>query len=308
MKRIALLYIGCCMLLLTACEEKMAEEEVLQIGLTPCQRQPPFITAAGFDPKRSALSTSEKKLKGLALVQFPLNPADTAGRKTWQHRSWKQFGYLSAIATDENGNVYSIPIPVVNELDNPREKQNTIYKVDATTGEMKSLVNLPLPPKGNDDNIFGLLGLFYDCHARLLYASTVAGSTRNEEVGTIYAIDPVNGAIIDKFTGKDAMGLCVAGVTGEKRLYFGSSRSSDIYSVKLTKKGKFSGSAQKEFTLDLMGPRGDDKARRIKLDKNGALIVYGVEFNYNLTAPTEKPETIYRFRYDEDEKIWLITE
>ena len=132
-------------LLTTSCNEKMDEDEILQIGITTCQRQPQFLPTTGLDPKHSAFSTSEKRMKGIVLLQFPTNPADTAGRKIWQHPSWSQFGYMGPITTDENGNVYTAPIPVINEIDNPKEKQNIIYKVESTTGEMKPLVNLPMP-------------------------------------------------------------------------------------------------------------------------------------------------------------------
>lgn len=305
-KFVAILFCGS--LLIGSCRDKIPEDEILQIGVTSCQQQPRFIGVAGFNPKISALSTSERRLKGLVLIQFGANPADTAGRKTWQHPSWSQFGSMGPIATDENGNVFTAPIPVVNELDNPREKQNTIYRTESQSGEMKPFVNLPIPETHSDENGFGLLGLFYDCHAGLLYASSVAGSARNEEKGVIYAIDPVSGEIRDKLSNVDAMGLCVAGITGEKRLYYGSSRTSDIYSVELSKNGKFTGSPRKEFSLDLLGPRGDDKARRIRLDKKGSLVVFGVEFNYNFTAPTEKQETVYHFNYDEEQKKWFFKE
>jgi hypothetical protein len=291
-----------------SCSEKMEEDEILQIGITTCQQPPAFISSTGLNPKRSAFSTSEKRVKGLALVQLPENTNDTANRKVWQHPSWSNFGYMSSITTDENGNVYTTPLPVINVLDNPGDKQNIIYKVSAADGEMKPLVDLPMAARTNSSNVFGLLGIFYDCHGKKLYASTVAGSTRDEEKGIIYAVDPASGKITDKLTGRDALGLCVGGITGQKRLYFGSSRTSDIYSIELTKSGQFKGSVKKEFTLDLMGPRGDDKARRIRFDKNGNMTIFGVEFNYNLTAPTEKQETVYHFMYNEEEKKWIPVE
>lgn len=34
------------------------------------------------------------------------------------------------------------------------------------------------------------------------------------------------------------------------------------------------------------------------------MLVYGVEFNFNLTAPTEKQETLYEFVWNEEEKKW----
>jgi hypothetical protein len=289
---------------ITSCGEKMDEDEVLQIGVTPCQRQPGFLAGTGLNTKRSALSTSEGKIKGLVLVQLPENPSDTSGRKTWQHPSWKNFGWMGPITTDEQGNAYTAPIPVINVLDNPPGKQNIVYIVNSQTAVMTALANLPGADSTAKENVFGILGLYYDCHAKKLYASSVAGSDRITEKGVIYLLDPQNGEVLDKLTGMDAMGLCTGGVTGTKRLYFGSSRTADVYSVPLTKAGTFTGTIQKEFSLDMLGPRGDDKARRMRFDKNGDLLIYGVEFNYNLTAPTEKQETVYRFRYDEEEKKW----
>ncbi|MEO8406469.1 MAG: hypothetical protein ABI480_17795, partial [Chitinophagaceae bacterium] len=111
--------------------------------------------------------------------------------------------------------------------------------------------------------------------------------------------------IIDKLEGIDAIGLCVGSITGEKKLYIGSSRSSTIYTVAIDSKGEFNGKPQQEFSLDMMGPRGDDKARRIRFDKNGVLQINGIEFNYNLTAASEKQETIYYFKYDTTTKKWI---
>lgn len=290
--------------ILSSCKEKIDADEVAQIGITPCQRLSPFIPGTGLNQNRAAFSTSENRIKGLVLIEFPADRSDSAGKKTWQHPSWKQFGWMGPIAIDENGNIFTVPIPVINVLDNPVEKQNVIYKVEGANGEMKPFTDLPKADSATAENVYGLLGLYYDCHAKKLYAASVAGSTREKEKGIVYVVDPADGKVKDKLTGHDVMGLCTGGITGQKRLYFGSSRTSDIFSVELTKSGNFSGSPRKEFSLDILGPRGDDKARRIRFDKNGDLLIFGVEFNYNLTAPTEKQETIYRFRYTEEDKKW----
>ncbi len=287
-----------------SCGEKMPGEEVTSIGITTCQAQPAYVKATGLNPARSALSSSEKKIMGLVLVEIPANPADAAGRRTWQHPTWKQFGWMGSITTDDKGNAYTAPAPVINVLNNPTDKQNTIYKVNTQTAEMSALASLPLTDSITHENAYGVLGLFFDCHAHKLYASSVAGSTRSSEKGILYLIDPESGKVEDRITGTDALGLCVGGITGTKRLYYGSSRTPDIFSVELDKAGRFKGSARKEFSLDLLGPRGDDKARRIRFDKNGDMLIFGVEFNFNLTAPTEKQETLYRFRYDEESKEW----
>ena len=182
MKRLFPILIVCG--LAPGCGEKMNEDEVLQIGITACQHQPAFISHTGLNPNRAAFSTSEKRTKGLALIQLPDNPADTAGRKVWQHPGWSRYGFMGAITTDDNGNVYTIPVPVINVLDNPLEKQNIIYKVSSATGEMNPLVDLPMNIKPGNTNVFGLMGLFYDCHGKKLYASTVAGSSKLKRDGS----------------------------------------------------------------------------------------------------------------------------
>ena len=38
------------------------------------------------------------------------------------------------------------------------------------------------------------------------------------------------------------------------------------------------------------------------------MIVFGIEFGFNLIAPTEKQETVYRFRYDAAKDAWNYSE
>jgi hypothetical protein len=287
-----------------ACNNTIPEEELLSIGIADCRRQPQFIKNTGLASSRSALSTAEKRIKGLVLVELPASSTDT-NRRSWQHPSWSGFGWMGPITTDEAGNSYIAPVPVINVLDNPIHQQNIIYRVESRTGEMKPFINLQTIPLPATHQPYGLLGLYYDCHGKCLYASTVAGSTREEEKGRIVVIDVSKQQIQDELTNIDAMGLCVGGMTGEKKLYFGSARKPVIYSVTLTASGKFNGPLREEFSLDLQGPRGDDKARRIRFDKNGDMLIYGISFHYNLTAPTEKLESFYRYRYYDDVKKWM---
>jgi hypothetical protein len=293
------------LIFIVGCNSSIPEEELLSIGITECRRQPLFIKNTGFQPQRSALSTSEKRIKGLVLVELPVSAADT-NRRSWQHPSWNKFGWMGPITTDEAGNTYVAPVPVINVLDNATDKQSIIYKVESGSGEMTPFINLQNSALSATDNPYGLLGIYYDCHGKCLYASTVAGSTREAEKGKIFVVDASTKKITDELTGKDALGLCVGGMTGEKKLYFGSARQPLVYSVLLTPSGKFNGQPKQEFSLDMLGPRGDDKARRIRFDKNGDMLIYGIAFNYNLTAPTEKQESFYRLRYYDDVKKWML--
>ena len=71
-----------CTLLFFSCEEKMTEDEIARIGIESCRKTASFISTLNFDPSKSAFSTSEHNVKGLALVQLP-NAGDTI-RKIYQ--------------------------------------------------------------------------------------------------------------------------------------------------------------------------------------------------------------------------------
>jgi hypothetical protein len=282
------------------------KEETVAFQSNDCKSQGAFIKNIGFNPSRSALSTSESKKMGLVLIQFN-EKGDTShgGRKIYQHPSWKTAGWLGPILIDPQGNCFVGPIPVINLLDNPPSKQNIIYRVDAVSGEMKQFIELPVAENILPTNPYGILGFAYLCESNTLYVSTVQGSTREKELGFIYAIDATTGKIIDQIANTDALGMGISYITGKRKLYFGSTRSSDIFSISLTKEGKFNNHPSLEFSILDIGPRGDDKARRIKFDNpTGNMQVYAIEFNYNLTAPTEKQESIYNFSLNNDTQKW----
>ena len=297
-------YILLVIFFIVSCKEKVKEEDAYSIGTISCQVQPYYLAHTGLNPKSSALSTSEKRIKGLVLIEFNNTPSGTTIDKTWQPKSWSRYGSMGPITTDDKGNSYVAPVPEINVLDNPVEEQNVIYKVDSYTSEMAPFIKLPLPTTMNNQNPYGLLGLYFDCSAKILYASSISGSDENNERGVIYAINTETGKVVDSYKGIDAMGLCVGGITGQKRLYIGSSRNSTAYSIELLKNGKFTGSVKKEFSLDMLGPRGDDKVRKIRFDNMGIMMVAGIDFNYNLKATSEKRESLYRFIFNPAEKKW----
>jgi hypothetical protein len=282
------------------------KEEVVDYQINECKMQPTFIKKIGFNPNRSALSTSENRKMGVILVQFNENGDTTnGGRKFYQDSSWKSAGWLGPILIDPKGNSFVGPVPVINLIDNPPAKQNIIYKIDGNTGKMNLFKELPVKENPSFTNPYGILGFSYLCETNTLYASTVQGSTRQKENGILYAIDPNDGTILDKVENIDVMGMGISYISGKRRLYLGSARNSNIYSIVLNEKGKFSGKPTLECTIANLGPRGDDKARRIKFDKpTGNMIIYGLEFNFNLTAPTEKQENIYSFRFNTEKNTW----
>jgi hypothetical protein len=279
------------------------KDELIPYETNECKKQPSFIKNIGFNPLASAFSTSEKKVKGLALVQFATTN-DTSGRRVYQHPSWSTVGSLGPLLLNANGECFVAPVPVINLIDNPPKKQNTLYKVDPASGELKEFINLPLKDSIASTNPYGILALAYLCKAGILYVSSVQGSDRSNEKGVIYAINS-EGSIVDKLDNIDAFGLGVIYQQDKIKLIYGSARTSDIYAIGLNKAGKFIGNSNKVATIESLGPRGDDKARKIRFGKTGEMLISGLEFNFNLTAPTEKQENLYTFYWNEETNTWV---
>ncbi len=265
-----------------------------------CRTNPRFLASMKEFSSRSFFSTSDRFLMGLVLVDGGTTPP-----KQHQHPSWSSFGWLAGIHYDGRGNIFSVPAPRINVFDNKPDQQNRVLKVDTLSGEMKVLAVLPAAAAPSEQNPYGALGVAFDCESQLLYVSSISGSTRSKEIGRIFAVDPETGAV--KFTREniDAIGLHLFRRDGEKRLYYGRARDPEIWSVAVDKNGAFKGDARMEISMDGMGPRGDDRARRINFTPTNEMVVFGIEFSVNLVAPTEKQETQYRFKYDAKEKRWV---
>jgi hypothetical protein len=292
---------------LSSCgEEKMTSEEISKIGITSCRTLAPFIKDLGFDMSRSGLSTTEPSVMGVVLIQYPKKSADSADKKIYQDRSWSQYGWMGTITSDLDGNNYTAPFPRESTYGRSLSEINKIYKVNGDTGNMAVLTELPRADSVAGVYPFGVLDLYYDCHGQKLYASSVAGSTPEKEKGVIYVVDPENGDVVDKLEGHDVSAVFVGGITGQKRLFFGSARSSDVYSVELTKEGKFKGDVRKEFSIEKLGETRSDKARRIHFNEDGNIMIFASEFSYTPGIEKEEEQALYRFAYDKSTKKWIV--
>ncbi|MCB0515830.1 MAG: hypothetical protein KDD49_07185 [Bacteroidetes bacterium] len=268
-----------------------------------CAGVPGFIEKFGFNLQTTAISTDETNVVGLCLVD--VTKRYTYAQKPFQHETWDDAGYLATIVRNRDGSCYVIPVPVVNNLKNPPLLQNIIYKVDGQTGVMRKHIELPAGDKNISQNPYGLLGLTNDCDNNFFYAASVYHSDRANERGVIYSLDINTKEIIDKIENIDAMGLQVWRNNGIKKLLIGKARSSDVYSVEVSPNGKFVGQPKLEFTINNLGPRGDDRVRKFKIDpSSGDLLVFGTEFYFNLIAPSKDQSSTYRFRYNDSSQTW----
>ena len=117
-------------------EKKMTEEEVKQIGMSPCRSTAPFIKELGFDPTRSGMSTNEANIRGIVLVEYPRKVADSASKRSYQDVNWNKNGWMGQTTTDAAGNIYTAPLPKENEPGIPLNQMNKVYKIDSETGKM----------------------------------------------------------------------------------------------------------------------------------------------------------------------------
>jgi hypothetical protein len=287
------LYLVC--LAQQACNNKPEEVSYMQHS---CAGIPAFTKTLGFT--NIAFSSSEKKIMGITLLSNYKMPFQTM----YQDSSWKKAGWIGPLVTAPNGAVWCAPVPIINILYNKPEAQNNVYQINPKTGKMDLAVALPVANKPTVENPYGILGLAYNCEANCVYATSVLGSSRKEEKGVIYCISTIDNTVIDKLPWGDAFGVGVSFKEGFRKIYFGSARTSDVYSIGITEEGKFIGTPELAFSLQGLGPRGDDKAKKIREDKQGNLIISGFEFNFNLTAPTEIQENKYLFSWNDETKKW----
>jgi hypothetical protein len=297
MKKWILFY---CLLLINYCNSSLAQGlKSIPICNTPAA----FFSTTSLAGKSCAFSTTEKKMKGVVLIDAN-SPEDK--RQFYQHASWKQYGNMGALAIDNKGNAYTAPVPFIAVKEASRQNQNTLYKVDAKSGIMQPYIAFKKNEKANEQNAFGIVGLFFDCESKILYISTIAGSTAKKEVGTIYAVDtnPLKPKVIDSITNIDAMGVGVAFLNNEKKIFFGAIRQQSIRAVSLKANGTFSKNSTDIINLINIGIRGDDVCKKIRFSADNKMLVTGTPFNYNLVAPTSKQESVYTFALEAGN--WLL--
>lgn len=305
---LALLVMGAAAALVASSTQKPIQPTVVPTVTRPataggtvdyCRAFPKFRETLGFGAQ-AALSTIERNVMGAVMIQP--NAAVSGTTQAYQHPSWKSGGYLGHVIFDRKGDVYTFPVPYVSLIDNPPEKQNMIYRIDGATAVMSPFLTLESAAPPSTQNPFGVLGLGYDCDTNSLYASSVAGSTRDAEVGRIYRIDMNTGKVVFTFDNIDVFGMGIyVGPTG-KRLYFGSARTPEVYSVAVDANGDLVGDTKLELTI----PDQNFKARRVIFDRNGGLQVRGFPFEYSLVVTSERNEKIFNFKFDPAAQKWVM--
>lgn len=264
-----------------------------------CRAMPAFISKAGLGTQ-VAIDTQQRGFTGLRLLNVQTG-------KAWQHPTWDDAGHVGAFVRDKGGNIYLAPTPEVSLAENPPALQNRIYRIDAHSGEMALWLELPAVAPPSQSNPFGAMGLFYDCDTDSLYASSLAGSTPKQANGRVYRIALADKAVASQLEGVDAIGVGVFNGVKHKRLYFGSARSSDVYSVALDAKGDFTADVRHEFALATLPDGNTTSVRKFEFaGRQGQFVMQAkeLEFGFRLLAENNLHKRTYRFSYQAGQDVW----
>ena len=274
-------------------------------GVTGCQHNPDFSDTLGF--AQVAIDTSGQRGKGLVLFDFAASNR-RAAENSYQHATWDDAGDIGSYTLDKHGNLYIAPFPQVDLFENPLGQQNTVYRIDTTTGIMAPFVELPAAQPASTSNPFGVVAMTYDCEVHSLYATSLAGSTRKEELGRILHIDPEDGHVLSSLDSVDAYGITIFNGGLGKRLYFGHARSGEMRSIALDEAGRLLGEPRREFTLADAYTAHALIARRITI-REQVMKVDGLKFQYNLVPMVDQgPRPSFRYLYDVENDEWQFAE
>lgn len=270
-------------------------------GVDYCQGRPKFLSDLQLGPS-PVVGTSLRGHLG-----FTVYDRNGSGQ-VYQQETWDDAGNLGAFVRDANGNIYAVPVPLVDLQINPPEKQVVLARIDSATGILAPWLTLPAAAPPNANNPFGLLGLTLDCETNSLYVTSVAGSTAGEEMGRLYRVDLTTGTVAAELDGVDAMGVGVFAGAGGKRLYFGSARTPRVLSVALDAAGNFTGEVRPEFLLTDIAGVGNQRARRLTFAQPKQLVMFTTEFSYSLRAQSDPRANLVTLRYDPASDTWTAVD
>lgn len=272
---------------------------------TGCIRVPPFAREMGFG-QTAVLDTQSRFLPGMLLYEPGPDGQPLSNPPPYRHPSWGNAGFLSHVLFDRDGAVYTAPAPWISTLNNPPEQANTIYRVDPQTAEMQPLLSLPAAAPPNEANVYGILAMTYDCDTHSLYVSSVAGSTRSQELGRLFRVDLSNKQVSIIRENIDPFGVGVFNTAKGKRLYYALARASKIYSLPLSATGEPIGEPREELDFSDQGVRGNERARRIIFNKELTMSLRLIQFDFTLTAPTDVRQTNLLYLYDQSNDRWIL--
>lgn len=271
-----------------------------------CKKAPEFIVKKGFDINSSALISTDRRTRGVLLVQYKdIRRPELGYARKFQDPTWDDAGFVSSITLDNKGDAYILPSAMVNTIHNPPEGQNTIHRINGISGAMNPFVKLPMSIKPGKENAFGLMSSFFHCSSEHLIVSSIAGSDQLVERGAVFAVDVNTRKVKQLIHDKDVLGVALVDRNGFSYLIYGLARKSQVWSLKIDQNFNPIEAPYLIAEVSNLGPRGDDKIKKIKVAGNQVLLE-GVPFYYNLTAPVSLPPVTYILEYDSSSQRWIL--
>ncbi len=261
-----------------------------------CAGAPKFLNKVGLAGDVT-FATNENGIRGVILFGAPTGNSDAATR--YQHQSWSSGGFLDAFVLDKNGNAYFAPSPRTGLGIATPKNQDQIYKMNTRDGVLAPYVTLPSAAPASPENVYGVLGLTFDCESNTLFAASVNGSNATTQAGRIYQLDLGTGQIIGQRDNLDAYGMAIRATANGKQLVFGSPRDGQIRALDLDAAGIFQGDPRTIATLN-----DPQRARKISFANENEMIVSGAEFDF--TKASVSQETQVRFTYDAANNAWSV--
>jgi len=259
-----------------------------------CLGDPKFLENLQLS-KRAVVDTTQVSPVGMSV--FDVNENGQPGRRV-HHQSWAMGGYLGAVQRDSEGNIFVYPAPSATIEKNPPEKSNVLYRVDSKTGVMAPFVELEKPAPANTQNPYGIVATAYDCATRSIYVSSVFGSTPGKANGAISMVNTATGKATIVLPRLDTFSLTVAHFPGGRRLLYASAREPIVLSRSIREDGQLADDERVEIQLDDWASLGDRKARRLRVDPQGRLLVRVQPFDFTLSASSVIARAELVFEYD----------
>ena len=234
-------------------------------------------------------------MRGVILLS-PVPNTDAVSK--YQHQSWSSAGFFDAFVKDAQGNLYLAPSPRTGLGVSEPSNQDHIYKLAADSGELSDYVTLPSAAPPSPENPYGVVGLAYDCDTNSLYATTVTGSTAENQVGGIYRIDLNTGEVASKIDNIDGYGVAVQRRRERQADWRLAHRAIlKFAAVGLDDAGNFQGDPQTVAAL-----ADTQRARQITFANANEMIIQAAEFSF---ANAEIPQTTeVRFQYHAAANTW----
>jgi hypothetical protein len=264
---------------------------------TRCQGLPRFLEPVGLSQQVAIDTTNE--LAGHVLLR------DMQQQLLYAHPSWVPFGPMGGFSRDRSGHIYVAPIPFVDQDATSMANQYRLFRVDSDTGEMAPFFEVARPAD-TTANPYGMVGLAYDCATDSLYASSLAGSTRRDELGVLYQIDPATGTVTSQLEGIDAVALIVFNGRDGTRLYYGSARTPNLFSVGLDEQGRLTGEPRYEFSLAELSGGNVEHALRLQINEANQMTLKAYRFDYSPIAAGQLTRNVYTFAYDASADSWTF--